>query len=101
METDRPTFLTNQGREPAAKGPMKAMVAGGMHYIRSGDGHEELYALEHDPEEQNNAAGFPDAQDVLQEFRDYLRSIFRRRTPTDGRTASRLPASVWGTTGPG
>ncbi len=41
METDPPVLLTNQGREPVAKGPMKAMVAGGMHYIRSGDGREE------------------------------------------------------------
>src|SRR5437763_15215470 len=46
METDKPTLLTNQGREPVANGPMKALVAGGMHYIRSGDGREELYALD-------------------------------------------------------
>ena len=62
METDKPTLLTNQGREPAAKGPMKAMVAGGMHYIRSGDGSEELYALDADPEERTNLAGLPEAQ---------------------------------------
>jgi arylsulfatase A-like enzyme len=101
METDKPTLLTNQGREPAAKGPMKGLVAGGMHYIRSGDGREELYALEHDPEERTNAAGRPDAQEVLQGFRDYLRSILRSRTPTGGQAASGLPASVGGTTGPG
>src|SRR5262249_46251028 len=42
METDKPLVLMNDGREPAAKGPMKSLVAGGMHYIRSGDGSEEL-----------------------------------------------------------
>jgi len=79
METGKPTLLTNQGREPVAKGPMKAMVAGGMHYIRSGDGYEELYALDADPEEQMNLAGFPDAQESLQGFRDALRSTLRSR----------------------
>ncbi len=42
METGKPDLLANQGREPAAKGPMKGMVLGGMHDIRSGDGSEEL-----------------------------------------------------------
>ena len=45
METDKPELLTNQGREPAAKGPMKSLVARGMHYIRTADGLEELYML--------------------------------------------------------
>ena len=36
---------------------MKSLVAGGMHYIRSGDGSEELYALRSDPEERLNVAG--------------------------------------------
>ena len=49
METGKPNLLANQGREPAAKGRMNAMVAAGMHYIRSGDGSEELYALKSDP----------------------------------------------------
>jgi arylsulfatase A-like enzyme len=87
METDRPTLLTNQGREPVSKGPMKAMIAGGMHYIRSGDGSEELYALNPDPEERINVAGFKDAQEVLQGFRGALQSMFRTRQPGDGRTA--------------
>jgi arylsulfatase A-like enzyme len=51
MELERPELLTNRGREPVAKGPMKSMVAGGMHYIRRADG-EELYALESDPDER-------------------------------------------------
>ena len=42
METGKPPGLTNQGREPVAKGPMKSLVAEGMHYIRTADGLEEL-----------------------------------------------------------
>jgi arylsulfatase A-like enzyme len=90
METDRPVLLTNQGREPAARGPMKGIVAGGMHYIRSGNGQEELYALESDPDEGNDASGLPDAQAVLQGFRRGLRSILRADAKGD-RTAAALP----------
>ena len=38
METDKPPFLANQGREPVSKGPMKSLVSEGLHYIRRGDG---------------------------------------------------------------
>ena len=34
METTKPEFIINCGRERAAKGPMKAVVVGGMHYIQ-------------------------------------------------------------------
>ena len=78
METSKPLLLTNQGREPAAKGPMKSLVAAGMHYIRDGDGLEELYVLESDPEELVNFAGAPDAQAALQRFRNTLSSMCKR-----------------------
>src|SRR5262249_42861055 len=64
METGKPLLLTNQGREPAAKGPIQALVADGMHYIRSADGLEELYSLKSDAEERFNLAGAPLAQEV-------------------------------------
>jgi arylsulfatase A-like enzyme len=86
METDPPPILTNQGREPVAKGPMRALVAGGMHYIRSGDGREELYALQVDPEELTNAAVYPDAQQSLEGFRTALRSMLRTRPRQTART---------------
>jgi arylsulfatase A-like enzyme len=79
METGRPLLLTNQGREPAAKGPMKSLVAGGMHYIRSADGSEELYALRSDPEERLNVANSPMAREALQGFRNTLAAMLRRR----------------------
>ena len=88
METEKPELLTNQGREPAAKGPMKALVAGGMHYIRPGDGGEELYSLDRDPEERTNVAGIAEARGALEGFRAALRSMFRKSSPADGRTAS-------------
>ncbi len=87
MEMERPALLTNQGREPVAKGPMKSLVAGGMHYIRTGDGGEELYALDVDPEEKNNVAGLPGAQFSLDGFRGALRSIFSTRRHADSQTA--------------
>jgi arylsulfatase A-like enzyme len=78
METSKLLLLTNQGREPAAKGPMKSLVAGGMHYIRSADGLEELYALRSDPEEQLDTAGLPMSRGILQGFRDRLAAMLRR-----------------------
>jgi arylsulfatase A-like enzyme len=90
METDPPTLLVNQGREPAAKGPMQGIIAGGMHYIRSGDGREELYALNVDPDEEMNIAGLPDAQEALAGFRGALQSLFRRRPTGVGRTAGQV-----------
>jgi arylsulfatase A-like enzyme len=79
METSPPIVLPNEGREPAAKGPMKSLIAGGMHYIRSGDGSEELYALRSDPEERLNLAAAPMAREVLQQFRASLAALLRRR----------------------
>lgn len=76
METGKPLLLTNQGREPAARGPMKSLIGWGMHYIRTGDGAEELYVLASDPEERMNRAEQPDARDSLLRFRSHLSSIF-------------------------
>ncbi len=78
-ETDKPLVFMNLGREPAAKGPMKAMVAGGMHYIRSGDGSEELYYLKTDPEERLNVAGAPAAGEILRRLRGGLAAMLRKR----------------------
>jgi arylsulfatase A-like enzyme len=79
METGKPPLLTNQGREPVARGPMKSLVARGMHYIRAGDGREELYVLDADPEERSNLAGSAAAQGALARFRDALAGMLRRR----------------------
>ena len=39
---------------PVTKGDMTAVIADGIHYIRNGDGTEELYDFERDPVEQAN-----------------------------------------------
>jgi arylsulfatase A-like enzyme len=79
MEMDKPLLLVNEGREPAAKGPMKSLVAGGMHYIRSADASEELYNLASDPEERLNLAGAPEASEILRRFRAGLVTMTRKR----------------------
>ncbi len=43
-------------RYPAAKGTMRSVVAGRHHYIRNGDGREELYDVVADPGESRNLA---------------------------------------------
>jgi arylsulfatase A-like enzyme len=89
METGKPLLLTNQGREPAAKGPMKSLVAGGMHYIRSADGSEELYSLRSDPEERLNLAGSAPAREIVPRFRDLLAPMLRPRgRPEHGPTTA-------------
>jgi arylsulfatase A-like enzyme len=79
METGKPPSLTNQGREPVAKGPMQSLVAGGMHYIRSADGLEELYLLKSDPEERSNLAASPLASEPLRRFRTSLSAMLQER----------------------
>ncbi len=78
METAKPELLANQGREPAAKGPMTSLVAGGMHYIRTADGLEELYMLNSDPEEKFNIAGSPNVRAALERFRNTLGLVLKR-----------------------
>jgi len=79
METGKPLLLTNQGREPVAKGPMKSLVAEGMHYIRTADGLEELYVLKSDPEERLDLAGSPSAREFLRRFRTGLSVMLIKR----------------------
>jgi arylsulfatase A-like enzyme len=75
METGKPLSFTNQGREPVAKGPMKSLVAEGMHYIRSADGREELYRLDSDPQERFDLAAYPLASEPLKRFRGRLAAL--------------------------
>jgi arylsulfatase A-like enzyme len=79
METTQPLFLTNQGREPAANGPMKSLVALGLHYISVANGPEELYHLKFDPDERFNLAGDTDYLPHLRRFRDTLDPLFQSK----------------------
>jgi arylsulfatase A-like enzyme len=60
---------------PVQLGPMRSLVAEGLVYIRLGNGHEELYDLEGDPDEQNNLAERPEYRDAIGRFRRRLEQI--------------------------
>jgi hypothetical protein len=78
MEVGKPLILTNQGREPVAKGAMQAIVAAGMHYIRRGDGVEELYDLSTDPAERKNVVLYPNLFEALERFRALLSKMLAK-----------------------
>ena len=63
----------NQGASPVHRGPMTSLVSGGLHYIRNGDGREELYDLDSDSAEEHDLAAAPGFDRRLSEFRDRLR----------------------------
>lgn len=62
---------------PIAKGDMVSMVAGGLRYIRRGDGHEELYDFDRDPWETNDLATTTSGQAELPKLRDLLERTLR------------------------
>jgi arylsulfatase A-like enzyme len=79
METTKPELLMNGGREPAAKGPMRAIVVAGMHYIRMADGTHELFNLAADLEEKTNLVNDSVMQPVLFELQNLLGLMLKRR----------------------
>jgi arylsulfatase A-like enzyme len=79
METTKPELLMNGGREPAARGPMKSVIAGGMHYIRVADGSEELYSISSDVEEKVNLVVDANILPLLLQFRTLLDLMLRKQ----------------------
>jgi arylsulfatase A-like enzyme len=63
---------------PVSRGDMKSLVDADHHYIRSGDGREELYATEDDPDEQVDLATGSEATSVLSRLRTTLEALLRR-----------------------
>ena len=61
---------------PISKGDMKSLVTGVFHYIKNGDGSEELYNFENDPYETNNLSRSDKERHVLDRFRASLKSMF-------------------------
>ncbi len=59
----------NRGESPAAKGPMTSVVDRDYHYIRGGDGREEIYDLKGDPAEARDLARSPEMAASLAKFR--------------------------------
>jgi arylsulfatase A-like enzyme len=63
----------NRGLSPAARGPMTSVVDREFHYIRGGDGREELYDLNRDPAEERDLAKKPELAETLGRFREKVR----------------------------
>jgi arylsulfatase A-like enzyme len=59
------TRFPDHAFSPAAKGPMWSLVADGLHYIRRGDGAEELYDFDGDPAERHNLASDAESAGVV------------------------------------
>ncbi len=57
---------------PIAKGPMKSLVIEQYHYIRNGDGREELYDVEADPLETRDLVPAKQGSQLLAQFRESL-----------------------------
>jgi arylsulfatase A-like enzyme len=78
---DRPVLseVTRVSRQrdwyPVSKGDMKSVVFRNLHYIRNGDGSEELYDYSQDPLEQTNLAPSLNHSDVLEQFRVHLKEV--------------------------
>lgn len=69
-EIDLPPELDpNGGRSPVCRGPMLSLVADGWHYIRNGDGREELYDFKGDPDETRDLSGSAEKAAVLESLR--------------------------------
>ena len=65
-------------RYPAAKGDMESVIDDVYHYIRNGDGREELYAIGVDPHERDDLGQREDMRPVLERYRARLDGKDRR-----------------------
>jgi arylsulfatase A-like enzyme len=79
METTKPELIMNGGLEPAAKGPMRAVVVGGVHYIEMADGSYELFDLKADVEEKANLASDRATRPVILELRNLVGLMLKAR----------------------
>jgi len=77
-EIDEPNEADpNQRRSPVCRGPMRSLVSAGMHYIRNGDGSEELYDCENDPAEEHDLGRTAACHTELDRLRESLDQISR------------------------
>jgi arylsulfatase A-like enzyme len=71
----------NQGRSPAARGPLVSLAEGSFVYIRNeGDGSEQLFNERDDPQEFDDRARLESMRPVLESFRSRLAQIRRDST---------------------
>ena len=62
---------------PAAYGPMSSIVSDEFHYIRRGDGAEELYDWFSDPDELRDLSADPEARAQLEQMRRRLDEVLQ------------------------
>jgi hypothetical protein len=61
---------------PVAKGDMYSVMDDHHHYIRNGDGREELYRLSDDPREERDLSRSLEAREVIVGFRRELERLW-------------------------
>jgi arylsulfatase A-like enzyme len=64
---------------PTAKGDMHSLMDDRYHYIRTGDGREELYDLQADPGEQHDVGVTVEGRPVVERFRSQLEHALEAR----------------------
>ncbi len=64
--------IRKQKSKPVSRGDMKSLALNGLHYIKNGDGVEELYDLKVDRAEERDLAGLPERRAGLLQFRALL-----------------------------
>lgn len=65
---------------PVASGGMKSLISENYHYVKLGNGAEELYDFVNDPSELTNLAGLPKYKHVVESFRESLTSLTSKVT---------------------
>lgn len=60
---------------PISRGNMQSLAFRDYHYIKNGDGQEELYNWHDDPMEQANLAGSDHGRSKLVHFRNWLKGV--------------------------
>ena len=71
--------INGQPGTPASKGDMFSLIDGRLHYIRNGDGTEELYAYRDTGGDVENLATTPEGLVAIQAFRLQLRGLLEHR----------------------
>jgi arylsulfatase A-like enzyme len=66
---------------PAMKGPVKSLLSGWVHYIKSyGNDREEVYDLRNDPSEEKNLADSVGSSQLLEPFRATMKAMGEERS---------------------
>ena len=87
---------------PLSKGDMQSLIGGGYHYIKNGDGSEELYDFQNDAAEERNLADTDVGRRIIAQRRESLTAMLaaspqpaaesRRPRDVDAGTRDRMRA---------